>query len=482
MKKQLFVASVVYTVLSVLQPLSNFILLPVYTKYFSESQYGVFSILNNLNILFSIIGGLSVVHAIIAFYPSYDDDKPMLNTYVGNILSFTIYFNIGLLLFTALLGNLFFRVIFKQDIDFFPDGILTAGYGLLTNVIMGYLFFLKYNKNVLRFAQISLVQFILSTLLQYIFIVHLKLGITGALTARVCVAFFCLLLILLYHYRYMVLRIDFKKFIAPSLKYSINTIPSSLIAWLSSYGDRFLIEHFIDGRSLGVYSFLSTISSLTEMGFLALGSAIQPFIFDFFKVNDKSKIHQLYRLFVLMSSCLASFIILFGSNLDGLVSNKGYLEIVKYLTIMTIGYVFSAMTYLFSLQIIYAKKSKYFVLFGIIVLCSNLTLNTILIPAFGIWGAVTSSVLTKLISAACSMYFAQKSFRISFEKSNYLIVSSLVFFMLSCWWFGCNGYVSYRLTSVCQFVLIIGVVGISYRKLILSSYHQLMVAVKNKNS
>jgi O-antigen/teichoic acid export membrane protein len=482
MKKQILIASIVYTTLSVLQPFSNFILLPVYTKFFTESQYGTFSILNNLNVFFTIIGGLSIVHAIIAFYTSYDNNtqEKALNLYVGNVLSFTIYFNIGLLLLTCLTGNLLFAVIFREHINFFPNGLLTVTYGLLTNVITGYLFFLKYERNISRFTLISLIQFVLNTLLQYFFIVHLKMGVTGALKARALVALFCFLIVVCYHYKYIFARLDFTRFIKPSLKYSINTIPSSVISWLCSYGDRFLIERFIDLKSLGVYSFLSTISSLAEMGFLALGSALQPFIFDFFKLTDKHKIQHLYRLFLLLSTCIASSIILVGSNLDLMVQNKGYLEMVKYLPVMTIGYIFSAISYLFNLQVIYAKKSHYFIFLGIIVLCSNLSLNAFLIPLYGIWGAVISSTLTKLIGAATSLYFASKSYSISFEKSNFLILLMLILIMLLLWWLATVHYLSFSISSMLQFIVIAGLIGIIYRKLILQSCKEMLATISKK--
>jgi O-antigen/teichoic acid export membrane protein len=480
MKKQILFASIVYTTLSVLQPLSNFILLPVYTKYFSESQYGTFSILNNLNIFFTILGGLSIVHAIIAFYTSYNDNKHELNRYVGNVLAFATYFNLGLLLLTSLCGNLLFGLIFKEHIEFFPNGVLTVSYGLLTNVTMGYLFFLKYEKNVSRFALLSLAQFVLNTVVQYVFIVYLDMGITGALTARVLVSFACFILVILYHYKYIFLRIDFSRFIKPSLRYSINTIPSSVIAWLCSYGDRFLIERFIDMKSLGVYSFLSTISSLTEMGFLALGAALQPFIFDFFKAGDNKKAQHLYRVFLLLTACLVSAIILLGSNLDLLVKNKGYLEMVKYLTVMTVGYFFSSITYLFSLQIIYAKKSRYFIYFSIIVLCTNLSLNAVLLPLYGIWGAVISSALTKLIGALTSLYFANRSYAFSFDKRNYVMLSVLIAVMLFFWWLGSINYLSYNITSILQFLATIILIAAVYRKLIFQSYKEMLYSLKRK--
>ena len=480
MKKQILIATIVYSSLSILQPLSNFILLPVYTKYFSESQYGTFSILSNLNILFSILSGLSIVHAIIAFYTSYNDDKEALNKYVGNVLAFTLCFNAGFLLIVSLFGNLLFGAIFKEHIDFFPNGLLTVSYGLLTNISLGYLFFLKYEKKVSRYAFIALIQFVLSVLVQYVFIVVFKTGITGALWARLIVAFMGFVVIVIYHHRYIFKRIDFANNIKPSLKYSIYTIPSSIIYWLSSYGDRFLIERMIDLRSLGIYSFLSTISSLTEMGFLALGSALQPFIFDFFKTKENVKTQHLYKLFLLLAVCGASFIIFAGSNLDILIQNKGYLSMVKYLTVMIVGYLFSALAYLIGLQIIYARRSRYFIYIGIIVLVTNLSLNALLIPLYGIWGTVISSVVTKFAAALSTFYFANRSFSMPVYKSNYAMLLVLIFLMMGFWTSAQLNYLSFNVSGILQFIAIILGVSIIYKALIRQSIKEMIAAVKKR--
>jgi O-antigen/teichoic acid export membrane protein len=480
MKKQILVATIVYSSLSVLQPLSNFILLPVYTKYFTESQYGTFSILNNLNIFFSILSGLSIVHAIIAFYTSYDDNKEALNKYVGNILAFTLVFNMCMLLLVSLGGNWLFGVIFKEHIDFFPNGFLTVSYGLLTNLSLGYLFFLKYEKKVGRYAFIGVVQFVLSVVVQYLLIVVFKKGITGALLARVIVALLCFLIIVLYHHRYIFKRINFKHNIKPSLIYAVYTIPSSIIYWLSSYGDRFLIERLIDLKSLGIYSFLSTISSLTEMGFLALGSALQPFIFDFFNTKDNLKTQHLYKLFLLLSACGASLIILVGSNLDMLIHNKGYLEMTKYLTLMTVGYLFSALAYLIGLQIIYSRKSRYFIYIGIIVLVTNLSLNSILIPMYGIWGAVISSVTTKLAAALSTLYFANRSYKMPLYKSSYTMLFGLIFLMIAFWVTSQLKYLSFNISGVLQFFATMLFVVIIYKQLIRKTIVEIVFSIKKR--
>lgn len=478
MKKQIFLAIVVYTFLSLLQPLSNFILLPVYTQFFPEAEYGTFSVLNNLNVFFTIIGGLNLVNAIMAFYSSYNDNEESLNRYMGNILSFSLYIN---LLFTGLMclgGPLLFGVIFKENIAFFPNGLLVIIYGMFTNIITGYLYFMKYERRLGRFAIITIFLFALNTVLQYIFIVYLKKGVTGTLLARVIAVFACFLVILVYQYKYFFKRIEYNKYIKSSLKYSVTTILSSCISWITNYSDRFFIERFIDLKSLGIYSLLTTIASLTEMGYFALGSALQPFIFDFFKAENKAGVQKLYKIFILLSVCMVSFIIMAGSNLNLFISNKGYLETVNYLSVMVMGYIFSSLFYVFNLQVIFAKKSHFFIYIGTYLLLSSFLLNWLLIPGLGIWGAVISSCMARFLSALIIYYFAKKSLNIPFEKSNYFILLLFVIIITGFWFLSREGILSYNVSGILQFVSVVAIVIIVFRNILLQFYQLLRQKLK----
>ena len=120
----------VFSILSILQPASNFLLLPVYTKYLSVQQYGYFSILNNVSYFFTIISGLNIVTAIVAFYKSYKEHNS-LRKFVGDVITFCIYFNILLLIVLALFGDRFSGLLFKEKILYFPDVFYAVSFGLI---------------------------------------------------------------------------------------------------------------------------------------------------------------------------------------------------------------------------------------------------------------------------------------------------------------------------------------------------------------
>jgi len=463
MKKQIALATLIYTALATLQPLSNFILIPVYTNYLSVEDYATFSILNNLSAFFAIISGLNIVNATMAFYTSFKDDKQGLNIYISNVMTFTLYFSIIFLILMLVLGDTFFKIIFKSPIPFYPSGFLCVFYGLIMNVSTGYLFFLKYEKMVWRYAIISVALFIINTISQYYFIAVLKMGSEGAWIARCLTASMAILIVTFYHFKYFSFKLDYKKYIKPSLKYAVPMIPAAFLGWVTTYGDRFIIERFVNLRSLGIYSFLLTISSLTEMIYLAFGAALQPFIFDFYVEENKKKVHMLYRFFVMITVCFGSALVLIGSNMDIIIKKQVFLEAMPYLAVMTVGYAAAGVSYLFNLQIIYKQKSKYFLHQSAFILPFNIILNLILIQLMDVWGAVLATVLTKIVMAICSRHYAEKSIKINPGWSLLLplgIFSLLtVIFLIA----GLNGYIPFKISSVIQFLIIITLVFLGYK-------------------
>lgn len=464
MRKQILVASLTFTLLAILQPLSNFLLLPIYTNNFTIQEYATFSILNNLSAFFIIFSGLGIVNAVTAFYPVFKNDQQTLNEYFSNIMLFIFYSSAILFLFLVIFGEAIFKMIFKTDIQFYPLGILCTFYSLITNVSTGYLLFLKMEKNTSRYFFIMIVIFFFNTFLQYYFIVFLHTGAKGAWIARCITSIISILLIFIYHFKYIFLKLNYKKFIIPSLKYSIPIIPSAILGWVTSYGDRFLIERFVDLKSLGIYSFLLTISSLTETVYLALGAALQPFIFDFFIEKNANKISSLYSFFIIITICLSAGVTMIGSNLNLIVKNNTYLEAVPYLSIMIVGFCIASLSFMYNLQIIYAQKSKYFLYQSSFILPLNIILNLIMIPIIGIWGAVIATFLTKLTISITSKHYAEKSFHIGTSWRYIIPIIIYTFLSLIGLFLGYMDIVPYNLFSIFQFVTILSLSSIMYYK------------------
>lgn len=462
-QKQLIKATLVFSILSILQPASNFLLLPVYTKYLSVQQYGYFSILNNVSYFFTIISGLNIVTAIVAFYKSYKEHNS-LRKFVGDVITFCIYFNILLLIVLALFGDRFSGLLFKEKILYFPDVFYAVSFGLISNIILAHFNFLKYERKLKEFAVLTILQFIAFISLQYLFIVIFKDNIRGALQARLLAVSIIMVIVLFLNRRYVFRVIDYKKNILPQLKYSIVTGPAVLIGWLSAYADRFIIEHRSSNTEmLGQYSFLATICAVAELGVYAYNSAVQPFVFDSYVNKENNAVSNYYKLFTAAVIFTVSSLILAGSNLHFFVHNQAYKDILQMVPLMSVGYVFFGVSSIYSLQTTYARKSWYYLFTYMGALLINIILNLLLINRFGITGIITASFFTKVFLACLMIFFAQRSHRTYGLKNILLMACAFTAVVLVCWFLSFSNFISLQLGVVIQFLLSIVIILLSIK-------------------
>lgn len=452
-RKELIKATLIFSVLSILQPLSNFLLLPVYTKYLTVQQYGYFSILNNVAVFFSILGGLNIATSIVAFYKSYEIDND-LRKFIGTVITFSIYFNAALLLLFSLWGDGFSKLIFKENIPFFPNIFYVIAYGLISSIFLAHFNYLKYERKLRKFALLTILQFIILVSLQFIFIVSLKQNITGALLARLIAVSIVFLVVLYLNRDYIFKKIDYRNNIIPQLKYSIITGPAVLIGWLSAYVDRFIIEHRTNNlEMLGQYSFLATICAIAEIGIYAFNAAIQPYVFDSFTNKENAVIRNYYKMFIGATILCISSVILVGSNLQFLIKNESMRSILNMVPLMAGGYIFFGVASIYSLQITYVRKPSYYLITYGGTLLANIALNLLLIDKLGILGIIIASVITKFLLGFFMVYFGQKSFKTIALKPVIILVLTFILNLLLFWSLSYIGFVSFRLAVIGQFVV-----------------------------
>ena len=469
-RKELIKATLIFSVLSILQPLSNFLLLPVYTRYLSVQEYGYFSILNNVAVFFSILSGLNIVTSVVAFYKSYKSGDD-LKKFIGSVITFSIYFNTAILILFVLWGNGFSKLIFKETVPFFPNLFYAIAYGLISSGYLAYFNYLKYERKLKEFAILTIVQFAILVLLQYLFIVTFKKNITGALLSRLIAVSIIFLISLYLNRKYVFKKIDYKNNILPQLRYSIITGPAVLIGWLSSYADRFIIEHRTTNMEmLGQYSFLATICAMAELGIYAFNSAIQPFIFDSYVNKEQNAIKVYYKLFIAGVIICISGLIVVGTNLQFLIKNQSMISILKMVPLMAAGYIFFGAANLYALQITYARRSVYYLITYGGALLVNILLNILLIQRFGVLGIIISSFFTKMFLAVFMIFFAQKSFKTYALKPVFILCTAFAINVLFFWCLFYWGYITLQVAVFAQLSVSILIILLSVNPQIIRQY------------
>ena len=477
------IATLVFTFLAFLLPALNFLLLPLYLQYLLPEEYGVLHLMNNVSALVMSIGALRINASVLTHYFDFTYNPERLKTYLGNILSFSFVLGLAFFILSAITGSFIFDLVFKSSsIPFYPYGILAVGIGLLWNFASPYFIFIKNEKAIFRYAWMYVLLVILNVGLQYFFIVITRTGVTGILWGKL-ISNGAMFFIVLYLSRDILFRKWNKYYLYRALQFSIPLLPFLLVNWFQVSGDRFVLERFLDLKSVGIYSLLITLVGLLPTLLNAVMSGIRPFLFEHYGngvIKNKNKINELYQFFILSAVIGASGVVLLGTNIHYFTDNKDYLTILPYVTIIAVVFFIRCYLLLFSENLLYRKESKKISLLSILLAIVLLTGYLVLVPLYGIPGIIYAHLASNLVVASAFYFTAQKVFPVPFPLMKMLMLP--VFIVGSILLGQCmveTGWMSYSLMGILQFIGVVSMILLFYFKTIKKIMKPLKEPLKN---
>lgn len=214
------------------------------------------------------------------------------------------------------------------------------------------------------------------------------------------------------------------------LSKSYHFIISGMLVTLYTQMDKIMIGEFLGSSQVGFYS--SAVTICTLWGFIpdALLNSFRPVIYELKSKNEKeyaNKLKLLYFIVFWLGIVFATIVSIFSKFIINILFGSAYIS--AQVTLM-IAVWYTAFAYLGSARNIWfisenkIKYSKKCVIFGAL---SNLILNYILIPIYGINGAAVATLISQIIVALIAPLF-YKEIRIStkimlegiFSKNNLL--------------------------------------------------------------
>jgi O-antigen/teichoic acid export membrane protein len=404
MQKQLFTTTILYSLLVFLQPLVSLLLQPYYLAHFSDYEYGVFSLMASFTHLVQFVGALSIGHSVFTFYYDYSDKPEQLKTYLGQVLSFTLYSVSIVVLLAYFLGDTFFYYFFKDDqLSFYPYGWLALISGLGYTFIVPFTSYLRNEKAIRWYTLLVMVNVLLSFLAQIWFIGYYNLGVVGALGGKALGVLASVALVLFANRKYLQVRLQFSTYLQGPFRFIRYDLPNKLVQWAYLFIDRFIVERLLSVSLVGVYSLLNVAVSTVDMAAAAFRSAILPFLYEAFKdeENDKTseaRVQLLYDFYIFLVVLAISGIVFLVGHLHYIVSKASFLGIQQYVSIYVLGYLFSSITDMVYLEFLYHKNAKrvlYYTLSVLVLLC---LFSISFIGKFALWGIVYALVLAKFLN------------------------------------------------------------------------------------
>lgn len=430
MKKHLFEIakhSAIYTVGNFLTRAMGILLIPLYTRYLTTSDYGIVSnvvaIINFFSILF--IFGMDAVWG--RFYFDFKDRSEEQKRFLGNIVLFLIIFGIGLIFLILLWGKSFFKLILP-DLDFWPYillGILTAYTGVFFRLKR---MIFRVRQQSVQFGVLSFGRFLLSLILIIIGVVILKKGalgkVTGEFIAWSIFAIICIILIkkdIIFNFNWQAFK--------PALKYGISVLPHSFSGVLVNVFDRVIMTNYKGLGETGIYTIGFQVGSIMSLLVFSINLSWSPFFMKTMKAGVESGVKIVSRLtsyIVLIISFIGVALTYFSYEIIKIVATPSYYRAVDIVPIYVFSFVLYGMYFLFSVKIFYVKKAvKYLFLASVSAAIINLIFNLVLIPRLGMLGAAWARFISNLTLVLITFLISQKFLPIKYDYKFFTIVLSM---------------------------------------------------------
>lgn len=424
MKKNLAKESVIYIIGGILNKALAFFLIPIYTSYLTVSDYGIINVCNTIISVFSVITIFGLDGAMTRFY--FEKNKDEQEKYISTIFSLSFIFSISIVAFTFILGYLFSYEIIKQ-IPFWPYLFFSIGSVFLSSFPALILAIIRARRSANQYVFIQLFQFVLNAAVIIVMVVILKQGAAGKIKADFIsrgVVFGMLIIWFIKNIKFSLKR----DYVTNILKYSSPLIPHALGWWGMSLADRLIMQYYLPLKDVGIFSLAYNFGVIVLIFGDSLNNAWAPFFFE--KAGDEKnhlKLAKIMKVSIASFCFVAISIDIISPEVVKLIThNPGYILSIPYIPFLALSFSFISFYTIFCNQLFFIKKTYYLPIITGAVAILNIIVKIIVIPKFGIWGVVISTVGIYVIYFFITYVIANKQFKLPLEITRIFILITFV--------------------------------------------------------
>ena len=412
---------------NILISLSGLIFIPIITKNFSTSDYGVWAQVNTLIALVPNIVNLGLPYTMVRFLAVQKDKE---------IIKQSFYSMMALVLASTLIMVFVFLIFSSQIADALFDGNMQI---MMIVIVISFLaclnlMLLSYFRTFQRISHYSLFLVlqtyigvgvsIVLTLMNYpIEVVVLGL-LSGYLIVFVAMAFLIL--------RELGFTFKFKS-LGEELRFAIPTVPNNVSSWVVDSSDKFVIGIVIGSAAVGCYSPGYALGSILLM-FLTPFAVLLPAVLpEYFESGDMDKVNTFltysmkYYLLITIPAAVGMSLLskpLLYILTTTVIADSGFMIT----PLVALGAIFMGIYGIVNNIIILEKKTSILGYIWISVAILNIVLNIIAVPYLGIYGAGLATLVCYFFAFLVTMIYSSKFAKLPFDYKSIvkILISSVI--------------------------------------------------------
>lgn len=432
--KKIFKQGVVFGLLSSLQNLSGFFLLPLITKFISTEDYGIYNLILLTSTIFTLFFSLGTISSLTRYYhvsekQSYKDSI-ISNLFLISICSLSIL-NLITWLFSDFISYLIFNH-YDMSFEIFLMN-LSLSLGIIQNLLLN---ILRFDNKAFKFSTITLSGVFINFTISLFLLIKFNLGFSALIYGLLCSNFILFLHLFISHYK----RFSFRKIDLGKVKYlfdfGVKSAISGLLFYIMDWGDKYMIDKLLDLKNVGIYSLGYRLGLIINIIIITPFSLVWSNIrMQINKLKSYNSVTSLiFRVINLVSFTLISIFVFFSQEILGLFIDESYAESFSFVPIIMLSFFVYGLVNILDYGLFIEKKMNHFIFFSCFAIVVNFTLNYLLIPNYGIFSAAFTTLVTYLIYTVLTFKFSRKFYDFGFSLSiTYLVIIITL----------CNCFISY---------------------------------------
>jgi O-antigen/teichoic acid export membrane protein len=411
--KELSVNLSVYGVGDVAIQIANFLLLPLYVRVLSPSDYGVIAVLLIIEQILRVLYRWGVDAA---FMRSYYD---CADTGARQSLASTLFF--FLMAASGVVLGLGVAAAPWASAELFGSEVWATPIRLvLVNAFLGCvsflpLYVLRIEGRAATFVKFTFSANLATLLAKFLFVVGLRMGVPGVYWADFVVAV-GVGIVLLPRYAALIRPVFSAGVLRSCLAFGLPRVPHSVAHQIVAGIDRFVLNLYVPQSAVGVYQVGSTLGLGLKLFLSAFETAWAPFYFGEMKSRDATTTFRTvttYGVFVLV--LLASGLAATSGDIVRLMTKPQYFGAAAIVPWIGLSVVLQGVYLLTSIGLNITKRTVFYPAATGLAASTAIVLNLLLVPRFGIMGAAWSSVAAYGVLAVSGFAFSQAVYPVRYE-------------------------------------------------------------------
>jgi len=408
MLRRLIKDSSFYAIGILLDRAMRFVMIPIYTRVLTPSDFGVVEIISRLVELIGLLLALGMSAALLRFYNEAKDDGDRRSLVAsGMILMTTIAAAAMLLLIPA--SPLLNRLIF-DDTQWVGCVRLAVAGTLLSWFVDIPLTILRAQGKLRTFTTFSCLQLLSAVALKLALVVWLRLGVLGVVLSTFLNAALWGAILGVAVWRSAGLQLK-SEWVRRLLAYGLPLVPAMLAQFALHFSDRFFLVRSASSHELGIYALAYRFAMLVPAFSGIMVFAWWPWAFRIAKEPEaETHLRDAAAMLLTTTGVLCSGVILFADPVLRLVAAQPYWVAARYVPPLVLAYWFFDVQTPLSLGAHLAKRTDALAVASTVSAASCLGLSVLLIPRYKAWGAAAVT-LASFALLAISTLIGSRLFR-----------------------------------------------------------------------